>query len=287
MLGSWATCETKGYWAWFRTQVPKARNIHLHSGAAFASAIEAARKAYYIKGAPQEEAAGAGLRALWRGYGVFDGDGTEQKSWNRMSGALIAYLDEYPFATDQLQPYYFEGAPVIEFSFALPLKVLHPETGEHVLLTGRFDMVGEARRLAYITDEKTTGQLGAKWAQKWDMHSQFLDYMWAALEYGIPAVGACVRGIAIYKAGYEFAESFPLYTKRAIKDNIAQIERTVEKMKVSWAENEYDQNGIMSGACGMFAGCQYKLLCQSDKAELWLPTHYQNYRSESNVESTP
>ena len=107
LLRDQATCETKAYWAWYRAQVPKARSIHLHSGAAFASAIEAARKAYYIKGASQEEAAGAGLTALWKGYGVFDGDGTEQKSWNRMSGAFVAYLDEYPFATDQLQPYYF------------------------------------------------------------------------------------------------------------------------------------------------------------------------------------
>ena len=65
------------------------------------------------------------------------------KNIDRVIEALIYYFDTWPMATDLLKPYMFEGQPSVEFTFSIPLPILHPDTNQPILYAGRCDMIAE------------------------------------------------------------------------------------------------------------------------------------------------
>src|SRR3990172_5087025 len=88
----------------------------------------------------------------------------------------------------------------IEFSFAAAIpEVKHPETGDPILFCGRFDQLAEYNKMLFVEDEKTTTSLGEQWRNNWDLDSQFTGYVWGAKQFGLPVVGAIVRGIGLLK----------------------------------------------------------------------------------------
>ena len=71
-LSAFRTCETLYYWEHQRKLTLKGGNINLHAGAAFASGLEAARRAFYVEGLDAEASVEFGVTVLIREFGDFD-----------------------------------------------------------------------------------------------------------------------------------------------------------------------------------------------------------------------
>lgn len=158
-------------------------SIHLHAGAVFAHGLETARKLFYGAGWTEPdaiEAAQIEMITAWGDYSpMFSWDpGAEWESkWlDRLVQALDFYFSVWPMPRDLVQPLMGENGPTVEFKFAVPLDIMHPETGNPILYAGRFDMFGEYGDGTWVVDEKTTKQLGPTWAAQWDLRSQFTGY---------------------------------------------------------------------------------------------------------------
>lgn len=170
ILSAFRSCPQKAFLQYVQHWKPIFNSVHLVAGGAFASGIEAARRAFYVDGASPEDAEAAGMQALIHHYGDFECPADSAKSLERMIGALEFYFFMYPLGNDGANPITLpNGTRGIEFSFAEPIDINHPVTGEPILYTGRSDMIAERAGGIYIYDEKTTSSLGASWGRQWEM----------------------------------------------------------------------------------------------------------------------
>jgi hypothetical protein len=188
-----------------------------------------------------------------------------------MLEALAYYYQCFPLRDDAVQPYSPPGGqPMIEFSFALPLDpdLLHPETGEPIIYTGRADMVATYAGAVSIYDDKTTSQLGASWANQWLLRSQFSGYCWAARQYGIPATQVVIRGISILKTTFGHAQVITHRSQHLVDEWHTQCVRDIRRAIATWKEGYYDAN--LSDSCSSFGSCQFLQPCQSDNPANWL-----------------
>ena len=177
LMSHFRACPRSAYLETFENWKPKIHSVHLHAGAAYARALEVARLAYYAEGKPEREAIELGLHALIVAYGDFECPPDSAKSLERMCGAFEYYFSEYPMASDSAKPATLPGNRLgIEFSFAEPIDLTHPETGDPLLYCGRFDMICDYVGALYGEDDKTTSQLGASWSKQWELRSQFTAY---------------------------------------------------------------------------------------------------------------
>jgi hypothetical protein len=159
---------------------------------------------------------------------------------------------------------------MVEFSFASPLDpdLLHPETGEPLIYTGRADMIATYAGALSIYDDKTTSALGATWAEQWDRRAQFTGYTWAARSYNIPVSQVVVRGIAILKTDIKHAQAITLRTDHHIAEWHEQAVRDIRRAIQCWKEGYWDLN--LSDACSSYGGCMFKQPCTSSNPEPWL-----------------
>ena len=272
MRSEFVKCPTAFYRRFIQNLDEPEFSIHLHAGAAFASALEVYRKAYYGEKLEFEEAFRLGAAQLVREFGAF-GDGTETKSLYGMLGAFDYYLHEaFPPASDRLLPFVAGGKPAVEFSFAIPLPIAHPETGDPILYGGRFDMIGEYMNQLWAVDEKTTGAMGPQWFQQWNLRSQFTGYCWAAQQYGYHVAGVMVRGICILKDDFKQGEVVDYRPSWMIERWYAQLLRDINRMIEQYKSNQYDMN--LSDGCNSFGGCGFKTLCLSRDPAPFIKTHY-------------
>jgi hypothetical protein len=253
---------------------PKAQSVHLVAGGAFASGIEAARKAFYVEGKSSEDAEGCGLEALIRHYGDFECPAESAKSLERMCGALEFYFERYPLGADGAEPITLAGGRKgIEFSFAEPLDILHPVTGNPILYTGRSDMIAYRAGGIYIYDEKTTSSLGSSWPKQWEMRSQFTGYHFAARKQGIKVAGSLVRGISILKTKYDTLETPTYRTDYEIDRWHAQVLRDLKRMIGMWEEGYWDYN--LENACNDYGGCTFTKICKASDPDSYLPVYFE------------
>lgn len=304
--GTWKSCDRKCYLRhWHGWQPRGPESIHLHAGGAFARGLEVTRRAFYQEGLDPDLAIGLGWQALQQHY---TGDYTESphESWRksaktptRMGEALVSYFDEYPLETDHVQPAKdAHGSPAVEFTFSIPLPINSPETGEPILYTGRFDMLGQSTGKLWVVDEKTTGALGEFWAQRYKLGAQFTGYCWAAKMYGYPVVGALIRGIGILKYDIKHAE-VPLFRPDyLIEEWYQQLLIDVQEMVDAWIALTEDCSNEWSplifrpdynDACGSYGGCDFlpvcgvmpeargKMLDANFEKRLWVPLHGAEY----------
>lgn len=256
---------------------PRRPSIDLHAGKCWASALEVARLAFYVKGLPSEEAQFHGLARLITDYGDFYCPDDSPKSLQRMCDAWVFYFLNFPFETDSAQPYIGPNGPMIEFSFVLPLDdgpdgIFHPETGDPILYSGRSDMVANYAGAVTIYDDKTTKQLGPKWAQSWDLRAQFTGYMWAAQHFGIPATQILVRGISILKTKFDKAQAINYREPWRIARWHGQVKRDIRRAMRMWEEGYWDYNE--DDACSSYSGCMFRGVCQSANPQPWLETDF-------------
>lgn len=270
MLASFHACPQKFFRQYVQHWKPTSTSVHLVAGGAFASGIEAARRAFYEHHLPSEDAVAAGLMALIKHYGDFECPRDSAKSLDRMIGALEFYFDRYPLGGDGAVPVQFpDGKLGIEFSFAEPLPIAHPVSGDPILYTGRSDMIAERMGSIYVYDEKTTSSLGLSWARQWEMRAQFTGYIWAASKQGLKVSGAAVRGVSILKTKYDTLEVLTYRSKHEVRMWLNQTIRDIQRMIQCWEAGYWDYN--LDGACTDYGGCSLVPVCKHSDPESQLP----------------
>lgn len=274
LLASFRSCPQKFHRTYLEHWKPKSESVHLIAGGAFASGIEVARRAFYEQGRSADEAMGEGLQALMIHYGDFDPPSDSAKSLSRMCGALEFYFENYPLGNDGAVPVTFpNGKSGIEFSFAQPLPVNHPVTGDPILYTGRSDMIAEFAGGVYCFDEKTTSSLGASWSRQWELRSQFTGYQWAAQEFGVQVQGTIVRGVSILKTKYDTQQAITYRSPYEIDRWLTQVTHDLRRMIQCWESGWWDYN--LDHACGEYGGCSMQGVCKSSQPEGWLETYFE------------
>lgn len=271
MRSTFVNCPQSFYNEYILGLSARGESTHLVFGGAFAKGVEITRREFYQNGKGAQEAIHSGAISAIAEYGDHipptEGSGS-YKTVNRCVEALVAYFTEHPLYSDHIQPWEDDhGKPCIEFSFAYPLDLINPSTGEPLIFAGRFDMVGEhtGTGLCLGVDEKTTSQLGAQWLKQWDLRGQFTGYTWAAKKAGYPCAGVVVRGISILKNSFGHAEVLSLRSDYLVKLWEEQLYQDIQRMIQCWQSNTWDYN--FDSACTAYGGCKFTRLCNSPNPE--------------------
>lgn len=273
LLGQFRSCPQKCFRMYFEHWKPGEQSVHLVAGKAFAAGLEVAREAFYVHGVDAETSIAMGLGALWLEYGDFEQPEDSPKGPLRMAGALEYYFFQYPLGADGAKPHVFPGAKHgIEFSFAEPLSVRHPETGDPLLYAGRADMVADAFGGLFLYDEKTASQLGASWLKQWDHRSQFTSYCWGLRGSGFSPTGIVVRGVSILKDSYGTAQVLTYRAAWEVDRWLFQTNRDLLRMIEMWKSGYWDYN--LDHACTEYGGCPLVRVCKSPDPEKWLQIYF-------------
>jgi hypothetical protein len=271
MRGTFVSCPLKFKRSFIDNLAPAEPSIHLHAGGALAAALDVTRKAFYGGHASEEEALALGATELIRFWGDFPKE-HDYKGLSRMLEAFDDYFREYRLPSDPIKPLMQDGKPACEFSFAIPLEVNNPDTGEPIIYTGRFDMLGVYQNSLFVVDEKTTSQLGQMWQQQWDLKSQFTGYCAAARSFGYPVAGAIVRGIGLLKSGTTFAQVIEYRPDWQIDRWHEQLLRDIRRAIHCYKTNTWDL--ALDEACAQYGGCAFRRLCLSQEPERWIDGYF-------------
>jgi len=184
---------------------PKRKSIDLHAGGCFAHGMQVVREGVWGRQWDIKYALLQAYDSMMDYWGDYEHDPDLNKSFINTYCALYDYFEHYDIYTDPIQPYRFasSGAPAVEFSFAMPMDVLHPVTGAPLQFCGRLDLLGHYQDMLCMVDEKTTKSLGASWVYQWQMRGQFMGYCRAGQQYGLPVKTAIVRGIGMLKREFK------------------------------------------------------------------------------------
>ena len=186
-------------------RVPRNESVHLVAGAAYAVGHEVFRKLYYSGQADFQTSLRKAVVELIKSYGNLEPINS-YKTWDRTVQAFISFYDYWKPETDIIQPTMIHDKPSVEFSFAIPLPINHPETHEPILYAGKFDALMDMGGV-FVYDDKTTKNMGEKWSEQWDMRQQFTGYVWGAQQSGIHTKGVIIRGAAIQKTQIKFNQA--------------------------------------------------------------------------------
>ena len=273
MVSAYKACPRMFFREYLEHWKPKTPSVHLHAGKAYAKGLEVARKGYYEKGLSPDDAIAEGLGALLTAYGSFECPPDSAKSAERTAGAFEYYFTQYPFETDAATPYILpSGSRAIEFSFAEPLGVAHPETGDPIIYCGRMDGLMDYSGGLFGLDDKTTSQLGASWAKQWDLRAQFTGYCWGAARAGLPLQGFLIRGVSILKTKYDTQQALTYRPAWMLQEWYESLIDTVHAMVVDW-EREYFRPDL-SESCASYGGCMFRQPCLSVDPQPWLETSF-------------
>ena len=300
MLAAFRSCPQKMFRQYVQHWKPTSESVHLVAGGAFAKGLEVARQAFFegVAQVPEvsydaandfkrkvvwrEEvcekhqndlATSIGLAALIAAYGDFECPPDSAKSLERTAGALEFYFDRYPLGSDGMLPIQTStGRSGIEFSFANPLPISHPVSGDPILYTGRADLLCHFADAVWILDDKTTTSLGASWANQWELRSQFTGYCWSARQQGIETAGCLVRGVSILKTKYDTQQVMTYRTDHEIDRWEKQTIRDIQRMQQCWEEGWWDY--ALDTACTEYGGCAFTRICKSQSPEDYLPMYF-------------
>lgn len=273
MLAAFRSCPQKFMRTYIEHWKPKVESHHLHAGAAFARGLEAARRAFYESGLSPDEAVEHGVADLLGAYGDFVPPDDSAKTPARMAGALEFYFAKWPLGQDPAVPATLGGKRAIEFSFATPLPLNHPTSGEPLMYCGRADQICEYAGGLFVEDDKTASQLGASWSRQWDLRSQFTSYCWAARAAGISVQGVLVRGVSILKTQYGCAEAVTYRPDWQIDRWLTQTIRDIERAQVAWAEGYWDW--ALDHACTEYGGCPLRQICLLQDPQPFLDLNFE------------
>ena len=269
IIATFRSCPRKFAYEYLEHWKSKTPSIHLHAGAAYAHGLETARRAYYVDGKDSATAEALGIGALFEAYGDFECPADSPKSAERMAGALEYYFTQYPFADDGAIPIQLpSGDRGIEFSFAEPIDICNPETGDPLLYVGRMDMICNFAGGVFGLDDKTTSQLGASWSKQWDLRSQFTGYCWGAARGGVPLQGFLVRGVSILKTKYDTQQAITYRPQWMIDRWYAQLLKDVGRMIECWKSGYWDYS--LDHACTEYSGCPFRQVCLALEPQPWL-----------------
>jgi hypothetical protein len=277
MTTAFRNCPRKFYNEFILGLRPPGLSIDLHAGGAFAHSVETVRREIFINHRTLPEAL---LRAL-AAFEIYWGDFRipEQKKTNktpeRVWAAVESYFKMYPPAHGSHSPYFLDGKPTLEFTFAIPLDgpgwPTHPVTNDPFLYAGRFDLLGEYLGVPIVCDDKTSGQGHyANWSEKWDLRGQFIGYTWACRELGIDVDAVAVRGVGIQMNGIAHAEAIKPYSDSLRAKWLEQLRIDLHRIVEMWHSGYWDYN--FGEACTNYGNCVFAQSCQSATPEAWLRT---------------
>jgi hypothetical protein len=274
MISAWKSCPALFNLAYLHHWKSKGDSVHLVAGKAFARGLEVARTEYFANNRPADDSIALGLQALLIAYGDFECPADSAKSPTRMAGAFEYYFENYPFDREHLFPIVLPGGKhAIEFSFAHPLPIAHPITGDPLLFCGRMDSILDYSGSAMICDEKTTSQLGPTWSRQWDLRGQFTGYAWGCREAGIKVHGSVIRGVSILKSKYETQQAIIFSHDWQIERWFDETCDWIEGIVSAWKRKRFNHN--LGDACSSYGGCGFKMVCSSQEEAKWLDTYFE------------
>jgi hypothetical protein len=269
MLATYKSCPQLFWKIYIKHWKSKQEKVDLHAGKAYARGIEVARRAFYEQELPHADAHALGLQALAVAYGDFECPADNPKSLERMLSALAYAFDNWPFNHQTGYPILLPGgARAIEVSFAHPLPIDHPITGQPLLYVGRGDMVCNYAGDNYIEDDKTTKQLGPTWPNQWPLRSQFMGYTWGFRNNGFRVAGCLVRGVSILKTKHDCAEAICNFSPYEIDRWYQELIEWLMDIKRCWNEKRWKYN--FDSACASYGGCGFREVCKSENEAPWL-----------------
>lgn len=276
MLSS-ASCPRKFIFQYCLNLAPYETSVHLFAGKCLARAVQEVRNSFYREGKNEKDSLYDGFEIFiseWGGYEAPAFGSGKFKDFINMANALFSYFRQYPLATDEIQPLRKDnGDPAVEFTFAIPLPLSHPDTGEPIFYGGRADMVGVYNSLNCVVDEKTTYTFPDTWQKQFQMRGQFIGYCWAGQQSGMKTSMAVVRGIGVQQSGIKHLEAKLLFQQWQIDRWYAQMLLKVEKLIGEYQaakERGIDAAQMSYGNdCSSFSGCEMMDLCTSENPESW------------------
>lgn len=276
MLSS-AACHRQFFFKHCLNLASMGTNVHLHAGRVLARAVQEVRNAFYREGKTELESIYAGFEIFISEWGDYEppafGSG-KFKDFINVANALFSYFRQYPLATDEIQPYFrSNGDPAVEFTFAIPLPIEHPDTGEPIFYGGRSDMIGVWNKANAVVDEKTTYTFPDNWQKQFLLRGQFIGYCWAGQQSGMDTKAAIVRGIGIQQSGIKHLEARLLYQQWQIdrwhSQMLMKVRGLIESYK-AYKEQGLDAIPMSYGdACSSYGGCEMMDLCTSEHPENW------------------
>lgn len=264
-------CPTKFFYQFALGLSPIEKSVHLHAGGAFAHGVEAVRKNFYLKKLSLEDSLIDGWREFMNYWGDYEAPDNSYKDFVNVSAALFDYFHNYNPNNDYIQPFVkSDGTPAVEFTFAIPLPILHPDTGEPLIYAGRCDMLGMYQNMGCIVDEKTSYSFPAEWAKLFSMRGQFIGYTWAAQQFGFPISMCVVRGVAIQQRSIKHLEAIMQFPQWQIDRWYQEMLVKVQYIVDVWKRKDFPLN--YGDICSSYGGCPQLDLCTSQQPEAWLPS---------------
>lgn len=275
ILDAFKSCPQKAYNEFFLGLRRSIKSVDLHAGGVFASTLQTFYDKYF-SGSSFEEAKFEAMVTFIDEWGDFVPPEKSSKQKHNMWCAFLSYLKEYPPDTDEMRPFYIDGVPSSEVTFAVPLLpedgfLPHPVTKEPLFYSGRIDFLALRGDRHAIRDEKTTKGFGENWDEQWGLRAQFIGYCWALQQYGYDVREVTVRGIAILKTEIRHKEARPRYGNHLLERWHRQLKRDVNRMVKCWEEGYFDFN--LGSSCSAYGGCIFTDLCKSPRPEAF----YDNY----------
>jgi hypothetical protein len=282
MISQFRSCPASWYYRYHRNLRSLGdASIDLIAGGAYATGLETARKLFYSPTPPPlDEVLHETRLAVLRRWG--DSPLFEDKPKN-LANVLLAvedYFKHWGIATDPIQPVMWDKdgvkIPAVEFSFALPLPIYHPEDSAPIYYTGKLDLIGQRNGQIWLVDDKTCSGFGPSWINAWSVRSQFTGYAWAARESGFPAAGVCIRGCAFTANNNNFLETFTPRPNWMIDKWYEELQITITAMIQAWERGQFPQ--AANSACNSYnRPCDYTLLCTSRDPEVFIPNNYKEF----------
>lgn len=264
IMTTFKACPRQAWFAHVRRVRAIGESVHLVAGGAFAKAIERARKLWYVEGCRDEQKIEIeALRTLWSHYPSTTPipDRYRAKSQLVLAEGLVKYLQHFAFRYDIMQPAMLGDRHGIEFTFSLPLPIKNPQTGDPIFYAGRLDAIMERANILLALDDKTAGGIGPSWSDNWRMRYQFLGYVWACRQLGLPVEGIVVRGLGLTLSKIEVVQDIKFFPKFKIERWHEQMLRDVQRLADSWKTNTWDYD--FSQACTSYSGCPFVDPCDN------------------------
>lgn len=276
MISAYRACPRKFWWRHLQMLQRGETSIHLVSGGAFAKGLEVTRKRFFEHGDTFDASLAYGAAALWHAYGNIDPiPKYSNKAASNLIGALAYYFETWGLDKSMRPWVPAPGArPAIEWNFSVPIPgCVHPISGQPLLYCGRFDMIGQwDNGMLMGEDDKTSGQLGQSWLDRWRLANQILGYCWGAREHGINLAGFQIRGVGLLKNSYSHMEAPVMVNPWQIERFVNNLVLTVRKILADFADESFAYD--FSGACTAYGGCDYLALCESPDPAIWVPINY-------------
>jgi len=284
MTSCFRSCPRKYYNEFILGLRPPGVSIDLHAGGAFAHCVEVVRREVFINQRSLADAllrASAAFEIYWGDFQIPDHKKTNKRP-ERVWAAVESYFAAYPPLTDHIQPYFIDGKPTLEFTFAIPLEPLpygsmtsrddwplHPVSGDPFMYVGRFDLLGEYMGMPIVSDDKTSGSGHyANWSEKWDLRGQFIGYTWACKQLGIDVDSCAVRGVGIQATQIAHAEAIKVYSDDLRARWLEQLRRDLWRIVQCWEDGYFDYN--FAESCTDYGNCIFSTSCQSSTPGVWL-----------------